>query len=188
MSFYSYPTELLTKHPEESELSSVHKITNNDDDEFTWYKPIAVILKPATQRDFQKILEDDKIDELYNSPLNQQQHRRYWPSEEGDFWGFDPEDYPAPYQQQQDRIYERHDRLRDAYSQFDLSKRVESNLLSLARMGLVVIPTKEIGRNKNEMNQEEEGNGNMKNKRWTMRSAIFFSFRCSVTKGTTSRT
>jgi hypothetical protein len=141
----SYPTDLIPNfQPEESA-----NVTS--DDELSWYKPVAVILKPATQRDFQELLKSDRVDELLqpsHSPFHQQ--RPYdWPSPAQDSWYFDPEELP-PYQGRQ---FERPDRLRDAYDRFDLPVRVQSNLLSLARMGLVAIPTKEIG-HKNDATEE----------------------------------
>jgi hypothetical protein len=165
-----YPTELIkTIQPEELASSVSNETSSDDDDEFSWYKPVAVILKPATQRDFQKLLKDDRIlDELirpphyYKSP-NYYHHQpdpapqrpSYWPSSAvQDSWEFEnPQGFP-PYSQ--GRHYERQqpDRLRDVYDRFDLPDHVQGNLLSLARMGLVAIPTKEIGSRKNDADNE----------------------------------
>lgn len=152
----SYPTDLIQNvQPEESANATASH------DELSWYKPVAVILKPATQRDFQELLESDRMDELlhpsFSRPAFHQQRRSsYWPSPaHQDSWGeFDPEELPPYYYQQQGRHYERPDRLRDAYSRFDLPDHLQSNLLSLARMGLVAIPTKEIGGRKNDATEE----------------------------------
>jgi hypothetical protein len=143
----SYPTDLIQNvHPEESANAT-------SDDELSWYKPVAVILKPATQRDFQELLESDRMDELlhpsFSRPAFYQQRRSsYWPSPAQDSWGeFGPAEEFPPY-------YERPDRLREAYNRFDLPEHLQSNLLSLARMGLVAIPTKEIGGRKNDATEE----------------------------------
>ncbi len=153
----SYPTDLIPNlQPEESGNATI------SDDELSWYKPVAVILKPATPRDFQELLKSDRImDELLhpsfsNRPFIHRQRRPapYWPSAAvRDTWEFDPaEEFPPYYQQ--GRHYERPDRLRDAYNRFDLPDHLQSNLLSLARMGLVAIPTKEIGGRKNDATEE----------------------------------
>jgi hypothetical protein len=148
----SYPTDLIQNvHPEESANAT-------SDDELSWYKPVAVILKPATQRDFQELLESDRMDELLNPSFSrpafhQQWRSSYWPSPAQDSWGeFDPAEELPPYYQ--GRHYERPDRLRDAYNRFDLPDHLQSNLLSLARMGLVAIPTKEIGGRKNDATED----------------------------------
>jgi hypothetical protein len=148
----SYPTNLIQNvQPEESA-----NVTS--DDELSWYKPVAVILKPATQRDFQELLESDRMDELlhpsFSRPAFYQQRRSsYWPSPAQDSWGeFGPAEELPPYYE--GRHYERPDRLREAYNRFDLPEHLQSNLLSLARMGLMAIPTKEIGGRKNDATEE----------------------------------
>lgn len=163
----SYPTELTRNlQPELESAESASFNVTNEDDEFSWYKPVAVILKPATQQDFEKLLKDDKLDELLRPPYYQQRQQpprpSYWsPSAPvQDSWGFDPEEFPPPYQ---GRHYERPDRLREAYDRFDLPDHVQGNLLSLARMGLVAIPTKEIGSTKNDADNEQKGKNKISN-------------------------
>lgn len=147
----SYPTD-VARNVEAEESASVN--STSEDEEFSWYKPVAVILKPATRRDFQELLKGDQMEELLHPPHRYPYDHHslrspYWPpAVPQDSWELpDPEEFP-PYQ---GRHYERPDRLRDAYERFDLPDRVQSNLLSLARMGLVAIPTKEIGRGKNDV-------------------------------------
>lgn len=104
------------------------KPLGNETDELNWYKPIAVILKPATNEDLQKRLQ---LDVPLPHPV--------WPKVEDDL-AFNPW---TPYESRNAEIYE--DKLREFYETFDLPRQIERNLLSIARMGLVAIPRTEIG-------------------------------------------
>lgn len=92
-----------------------------NDTDVVWYKPIAVILKPATIEDLQNRLLQSR------SPIQQ-----YWP--------FDPR---TQYEFRNGNPYQ--DKLREFYETFDLPEEVEGSLLSIARMGLVAIPKDEMG-------------------------------------------
>jgi hypothetical protein len=123
------------------------------DDDISWYKPIAVILKPATEKDLEERLlssstridNDDDVSQLnYHQrpavPL-QQQPLLPWP------YGSSP--WAPPHFSR--NIHDQHqqqqkDRLKNYYASLNLPGRVQSNLLSLARMGLVAIPNKDVGR------------------------------------------
>lgn len=100
-------------------------VFNGTDNEFDWYKPIAVILKPASSKDLQKRFDVDIEDDHFESMAP-----RHWPS-------FDPwTSYETGSEEDNES-----DQLRQLY---DLPNKVEGNLISLARMGLVAIPRKEI--------------------------------------------
>jgi hypothetical protein len=123
------------------------------DDDISWYKPIAVILKPATEKDLEERLlsSSTRIDnDDDSSPLNyhqrpavplQQQPLLPWP------YGSSP--WAPPHFSR--NIHDQHqqqqkDRLKNYYASLNLPGRVQGNLLSLARMGLVAIPNKDVGR------------------------------------------
>lgn len=107
---------------------------NVTEDEFEWYTPVAVILKPASNKDLQTRLLDDVKNQPFPSSV--------WPPVR-DTWPFDPW---APYDGDRNINVRQDsdDSLREFYETYHLPSRVQGNLLSLARMGLVAIPRKEI--------------------------------------------
>ncbi len=126
----------------------------DDDSEFDWYTPVAVILKPASQKELKRRLqEDDGISQF--SPLFPDYYHQAippWPSIQ-DPWEFNAQ---SPYQS---REYD-DDRLSQVYNSYDLPDNIQGRLLSLARMGLVAIPKEEIVSRSGEINltnQEEHG-------------------------------
>lgn len=140
----AYPMEPTNRTEEETAV----------DGELGWYKPVAVILKPATERDLQERLlqaeeeEDPYMFHRYN------QFRSAPPP-----WLSVPEHPPYdPWADlHQGRHFGREDRLSDVYQRFKLPSHVQGNLLSLARMGLVAIPAKEIGlQNRGSVEEEEQ--------------------------------
>jgi hypothetical protein len=97
---------------------------NMTDDEFNWYKPVAVILKPASKRDLQQRLLRVNVDEfLFPS----------YPPSLLPPWPF-VQDYSAF---RRWINYQSNDRLRDVYRRYELAGHVERRLTSLARMGLL---------------------------------------------------
>lgn len=138
--------------PTESENLTEDAATVAADDELSWYKPIAVILKPASERDLRdRLLETENEDPFQFRSNNQYQPPPpSWPSVR-EYSSYDPWAgyHPA-------RRFGGDDRLRDVYQKFQLPSKLQGNLLSLARMGLVAIPTKEIGI-KNAAEKEETG-------------------------------
>ena len=122
------------------------------DDDISWYKPIAVILKPATEKDLEERLLSsstriDNDDDV--SPLNyrqrpavrlQQQPLLPWP------YGSSPWAPPHFSRNIHGQHQQQKDRLKNYYASLNLPGRVQGNLLSLARMGLVAIPNRDIGR------------------------------------------
>lgn len=110
-----------------------------EDDEVDWYKPVAVILKPASEKDLQKRFEamnaDDESfssDSQHYQPVNP-----FSPTFQDSYKGFNPY---ASYQQARGE----EDRLRDFYQSYGVPERTQGNLLSLARLGLIAIPKKEV--------------------------------------------
>ncbi len=130
----TYPTQPTTRRPQ-------FKIS---DDEFNWYKPVAVILKPASKRDLQQRLLQVNVDEFL-FPSYQPSLLPPWPF---------VQDYSAF---RRWINYQSSDRLRDLYSRYELPGHVEHRLTSLARMGLVAIPkTTKINRQRNGNNRNQE--------------------------------
>lgn len=121
-------------------------VTNaTEGDEVDWYTPVAVILKPASERDLKKRFKanEDRVDPPTDYDGAYQSSRLAWPpTRELDsfnpFWP-NPYDWQTPYQGDDGQ-----DRLREVYQAYDVPTRVQGNLLSLARMGLVAIPRKEV--------------------------------------------
>jgi hypothetical protein len=120
---------------------------NMTDDEFNWYKPVAVILKPASKRDLQQRLLQVNVDEFL-LPSYQSSLLPPWPF---------VQDYSAF---RRWINYQSSDRLRDVYRRYELlAGHVERRLTSLARMGLVAIPkVTKINRQRsgNNRNQEQQ--------------------------------
>ncbi len=119
---------------------------NMTDDEFNWYKPVAVILKPASKRDLQQRLLQINFDEFLLAS---------YPPSLLPPWPF-VQDYSAF---RRWINYQSSDRLRDVYRRYELAGDVERRLTSLARMGLVAIPkvTKiNHQRSGNNRNQEQQ--------------------------------
>lgn len=110
-----------------------------DDDEVDWYKPVAVILKPASERDLHKRFQAMNVDDESFSSDSQHYHPAspFSPTFQESYGGFNPY---APYQQARGED----DRLRDFYQSYGVPERTQGNLLSLARMGLIAIPKKEV--------------------------------------------
>ncbi len=139
-------------------LSRSKELTSNitdESDEFDWYTPVAVILKPASQKEFKKRLQEDDGNTFF--PFQQYQHQAsspFW-SPFQDPWDFHPR-FPYPLGEEDD------DGLSDFYNSYELPESVQGKLLSLARLGLVAIPREEIGPRSsgwsNTMNREGEGN------------------------------
>lgn len=126
----------------------------DDDSEFDWYTPVAVILKPASEKELKRRLqEDDGISQFSPSfPEYYHQASPPWPSIQ-DPWEFNP---PSPYQSRKDDD----DGLKNFYNAYELPDNVQGRLLFLARMGLVAIPKEEIVSRSGEINltnQEEQG-------------------------------
>ena len=96
--------------------------------QFVWYTPAAVILKPATQKEWKKRLQED----VRQFSLFQHYHP---PFSSSSSWKINPYYQPRKYES---------DVLRDFYSSYDMPGSVQGRLLSLARMGLVAIPREEI--------------------------------------------
>ncbi len=132
----TYPTQPKMRQPQ-------FTIT---DDEFNWYKPVAVILRPASKRDLQQRLLRVNVDEfLFPS----------YPPSLLPPWSF-VQDYSAF---RRWINYQSSDRLRDVYRRYELAGHVERRLTSLARMGLVAIPkVTKINRQRsgNNRNQEQQ--------------------------------
>lgn len=160
--------------------------STDNDDEFDWYTPIAVILRPASAKDIQKqmletLMEDDDdwmsqqqpplaaqrrqpssyYDSYYNRPpyysssvWQQPFHDYYYsrPTPESTPWSPFQRSPPPPSQMSGEMDGD--DRLREFYDSYELPGRVQGNLLSLARMGLVAIPRKEV-------NYREDDNENI---------------------------
>lgn len=101
---------------------------NETADELDWYKPVAVILKPATNEDLLKRFQLDQLSQPEWPPVQ-------------DYSPFDPW---TPYESRS-RKHNNEDKLREFYETYNLPGQVEGNLLSIARMGLVAIPRNEIG-------------------------------------------
>lgn len=117
----------------------LHSAANVTDNEFDWYTPIAVILKPTSKKDIQTRLPFN----FDNHPLPPSDPE--WPPVQ-DTWPLDP---LSPYDYARTRNIEQEsgDRLREFYETYNLLNKVQSNLLSFARMGLVDVSTKEIVEN-----------------------------------------
>ncbi len=115
------------------------EIVKADEDEIGWYKPVAVILKPASEKDLQKRFQAVNADDDSVPSYSQywQSANPFWSTFQDPYWGFNPY---APYQQASDDD----DRLRDYYQSYGVPERTQGNLLSLARLGLVAIPKKEV--------------------------------------------
>ncbi len=117
------------------------------DDEFNWYKPVAVILKPASKRDLQQRLLQINFDKFLLAS---------YPPSLLPPWPF-VQDYSAYFRRWIN--YQSSDRLRDVYRRYELAGHVERRLTFLGRMGLVAIPkVKKINRQRsgNNRNQEQQ--------------------------------
>lgn len=128
------------------------------EDEISWYKPIAVILKPATEKDLEERLKlsprtDEELPFEYRQhpdvPVPFQQQPLFpWDYESASPWA-------SPFARNSHRG-QPEDGLKNYYASLNFPGNVQANLLALARMGLVAIPKKEIGRHKvNETGQKE---------------------------------
>jgi hypothetical protein len=115
------------------------------DEEFNWYKPVAVILKPASKRDLQQRLLQVNVDEFLLAS---------YPPSLLPPWPF-VEDYSALFRRWIN--YQSSDRLRDVYRRYELAGHAERRLTSLARMGLVAIPkVTKINRQRSGDNRNQE--------------------------------
>lgn len=168
-------------------LSNKRPAENATDDEFDWYTPIAVILRPASSKDIQKQVLDTYLKGDGAFPQSQhplaaqqlpQQPYPYYDSfpppfsvgMQHPFYDFNqpPLEQPTrfPYQQNTPPFLPREedgdDRLREFYESYnDLPSRVQSNLLNLARMGLVAIRRKEV----NSREDDDENNSKINNEK-----------------------
>lgn len=137
----AYPTE-------ETRLFSL----NVFNEEFDWYIPAAVILKPASHVDLKKIFHGN------SQPLFAQFHpsaippfvsapstKAYAP------WAFD---LWAPYETREEN------KLKAFYSSYELPESVQDMLIYLTIMGFVAVPRKTIrheSNGRNPINQGEQG-------------------------------
>ena len=145
----TYQTKLTSAIRQSSQLLA----RNVTDEDFDWYKPVAVILKPASKRDLhqKRLLPVIRIDEILFISSFSRLHR---PSLLPPYWPI-VQDHLAMHRLT--HIYQQSDRLRDLFNRYELPGHEEHNLLSLARMGLVAIPkVKEINHQRNYGNHGEQ--------------------------------
>ena len=108
-------------------IVAIARHSNVTDEDFDWYKPVAVILKPASKRDLhqKRLLPLINVDEILFVSSFSRLHR---PSLLPPYWPF-VHDHCAFH------------RLTHIY-RYELPGHEKRNLLSLARMGLVAIPNR----------------------------------------------
>ena len=139
----------------------------DDDSDFDWYTPVAVILKPATQKELKKRFQEDDASRFSSFPQYRHPFSPPLPRESYDPW---ENDHWSQYQSREDED----DVFRDFYNSYDMPDSVQGRLLSLARMGLVAIPRDEIGaqgESDNPINQDEQSKKNFLN--YPIRNIVF---------------
>ena len=135
---FAYPRSETKIQPEQADETVIPI-----EDEVDWYKPVALILKPASERDLQKRFQMARAEEDGSFSLDS--HYKYHktansfrPSFQDPYWEFNQRE---PFQQARE---EDGDRLRDYYQSYGVPEQTQGNLLSLARLGLVAIPRREV--------------------------------------------